>query len=157
MEDLEVPRTNVIVFHGIGGVGKSTLLRKIEAALTAAEHRPDQWGAPTWTQSLLPIPIDLSRAASTGSDFERVILTIRLALAGALGRPMPSFDVALRHYWEHVHPGEPLDEYIRRSGLAGKFAEMLPSSCRPASARSPPLWRSPGWSARPPDSSPRRW
>ncbi|MFD3679639.1 hypothetical protein [Streptomyces sp. NPDC058613] len=126
VEDLEAPRTNVIVFHGVGGVGKSTLLRKIEAALTAAEHRPDQWGAPTWTQQLLPIRIDLSRAASTGSDFERVILTIRLALAGALGRTLPSFDVALRHYWEHVHPGEPLDEYVRRAGLAGRFAEMLP-------------------------------
>ncbi|MFC8273804.1 ATP/GTP-binding protein [Streptomyces sp. NPDC057271] len=126
VEDLEAPRSNVIVFHGVGGVGKSTLLRKIEAALTAAEHRPEQWGAPTWTDQVLPIRIDLSRAASTGSDFERVILTIRLALAGALGRPMPSFDVALRHYWEHVHPGEPLDEYIRRSGLAGKFTELLP-------------------------------
>ncbi|MFK0223936.1 hypothetical protein ACIQWN_37885 [Streptomyces vinaceus] len=116
----------MIVFHGVGGVGKSTLLRKVEAALTAAEHRPEQWGAPTWTDRVLPIRIDLSRAASTGSDFERVILTIRLALAGALGRPMPSFDVALRHYWEHVHPGEPLDEYIRRAGLSGKFAELLP-------------------------------
>ncbi|WP_327372291.1 ATP/GTP-binding protein [Streptomyces sp. NBC_01217] len=126
VEDLEAPRGNVLHFHGVGGVGKSTLLRKIEAALTAAEHRPEQWGAPTWTERVLPIRIDLSRAASTGADFERVILTIRLALAGALGRPMPSFDVALRHYWEHVHPGEPLDEYIRRSGLAGKFANMLP-------------------------------
>lgn len=126
VEDLEAPRTNVIVFHGVGGVGKSTLLRKVEAAMTAAEHRPDQWGAPTWTDRLLPIRIDLSRAASTGSDFERVILTIRIALAGALGRPMPSFDVALRHYWEQVHPGEPLDEYVRRTGLTGRFADMLP-------------------------------
>ncbi|WP_372412095.1 ATP/GTP-binding protein [Streptomyces luteireticuli] len=126
VEDLEAPRTNLIMFHGVGGAGKSTLLRKIEAALTAAEHRPDQWGAPTWTQRLLPIRIDLARSASTGSDFERVILTIRLALAGALGRTLPSFDVALRHYWEHVHPGEPLDEYVRRTGLAGRFAKMLP-------------------------------
>ncbi|MFF8918445.1 ATP/GTP-binding protein [Streptomyces sp. NPDC015032] len=126
VEDLEAPRRNLIVFHGVGGVGKSTLLRKIEAALTAAEHRPEQWGAPTWTDRVLPIRIDLSRAASTGSDFERVILTIRLALAGALDRTVPSFDVALRHYWEHVHPGEPLDEYVRRSGLAGRFANMLP-------------------------------
>ncbi|MEV5203223.1 ATP/GTP-binding protein [Streptomyces sp. NPDC053720] len=126
VEDLEAPRRNLIVFHGVGGVGKSTLLRKIEAALTAAEHRPEQWGAPTWTDRVLPIRIDLSRAASAGSDFERVILTIRLALAEALGRPMPSFDMALRHYWEHAHPGEPLDEYIRRSGLTGRFTNMLP-------------------------------
>ncbi|MEU3774309.1 ATP/GTP-binding protein [Streptomyces sp. NPDC032472] len=130
VEDLEASRTNVIVFHGVGGVGKSTLLRKIEAALTAAEHRPEQWGAPTWTDKVLPIRIDLSRAASTGSDFERVILTIRLALAGALDRTVPSFDVALRHYWEHVHPGEPLDEYVRRAGLAGRFANLLPGQLR---------------------------
>ncbi|MEV7617074.1 ATP/GTP-binding protein [Streptomyces sp. NPDC089799] len=130
VEDLEAPRTNVIVFHGVGGVGKSTLLRKIEAALTAAEHRPEQWGEPTWTERVLPIRIDLSRAASTGSDFERVILTIRLALAGALDRTVPSFDVALRHYWEHVHPGEPLDEYVRRAGLAGRFANLLPGQLR---------------------------
>ncbi|WP_326615195.1 ATP/GTP-binding protein (plasmid) [Streptomyces scopuliridis] len=126
VEDLEAPRTNLIMFHGVGGAGKSTLLRKIEAALSAAEHRPDQWGAPTWTQRLLPIHIDLARSASTGSDFERVILTIRLALAGALGRTLPSFDVALRAYWDHVHPGEPLDEYVRRTGLTGRFATMLP-------------------------------
>ncbi|MFJ2419952.1 ATP/GTP-binding protein [Streptomyces brevispora] len=126
VEDLESPRTNVIMFHGVGGAGKSTLLRKIEAALTAAEDRPDQWGAPTWTQRLLPIRIDLSRSASTGSDYERVLLTIRLALAGDLGRTLPSFDVALRNYWEVAHPGEPLDEYIRRTGIAGKVTNMLP-------------------------------
>ncbi|GHC44903.1 hypothetical protein [Streptomyces cinnamoneus] len=121
----------MIVFHGVGGVGKTTLLRKVEAALSAAEHRPDQWGAaPAWAQRLLPIRIDLARSASTGSDFERVVLTIRLALAGALGRPLPSFDVALRHYWEQVHPGEQLDEYIRRTGLAGRFAETLPQQLR---------------------------
>ncbi|MFJ3637544.1 ATP/GTP-binding protein [Streptomyces sp. NPDC090112] len=126
VEDLEAPRTNLITFHGVGGAGKSTLLRKVEAALTAAEHRPAQWGAPTWTDRVLPIRIDLSRAVSTGGDFERVILTIRLALAGALGSTLPGFDVALRAYWEHQHPGEPLDEYVRRSGIAGKFASVLP-------------------------------
>ncbi|MGI5451507.1 ATP/GTP-binding protein [Streptomyces sp. CA-243310] len=126
VEDLEAPRHNVLMLHGVGGVGKSTLLRKIEAALADTEDRPAQWGTPAWSRRLLPIRIDLSRAASTGSDFERVILTIRLALAGALGRTLPGFDVALRAYWEHVHPGEPLDEYVRRTGLAGRFASMLP-------------------------------
>ncbi|KIF01539.1 hypothetical protein PL81_35020, partial [Streptomyces sp. RSD-27] len=61
------------------------------------------------------------------SDYERVLLTIRLALAGGLGRTLPSFDVALRNYWENVHPGEPLDEYIRRTGIAGKVTNLLPS------------------------------
>lgn len=126
VEDLESPRTNLLMLHGVGGAGKSTLLRKIEAALTLAEDRPAQWGAPAWTQRLLPIRIDLSRSASTGSDYERVLLTIRLALAGELGRTLPSFDLALRNYWETVHPGELLDEYVRRTGIAGKVTDLLP-------------------------------
>ncbi|MFC4955650.1 ATP/GTP-binding protein [Streptomyces mauvecolor] len=132
VEDLERPRANLVVFHGVGGVGKSTLMRKLEAALTTDDARPPQWGAPAWTRRLLPIRIDLARSASTGADFERVILTIRLALAGELGRALPSFDVALRQYWEHTHPGEPLDEYIRRGGLAGRFSAMLPQQMQSA-------------------------
>ncbi|MEV5242934.1 ATP/GTP-binding protein [Streptomyces cinnamoneus] len=131
VEDLEAPRDNVMMFHGIGGVGKTTLSRKFEAALASAEHRPAQWGEPTWAgEKVLPIRIDLSRAA--GTDFERVVLAIRLALAGAVGRPLPAFDLALRRYWEHNHPGESLEEYVRRSGLRGKFAELLPQQMQAA-------------------------
>ncbi|MCQ8772094.1 ATP/GTP-binding protein [Streptomyces telluris] len=130
-EDLEIPRNNLLVFHGVGGIGKTTLSRKLEMALTSAEHRPAQWGAPTWAgERILPVRIDLSRAA--GTDVERIVLTIRLALAGAVGRPLPAFDLALRRYWEHNHPGEPLEEYVRRSGLRGKFAELLPRQMQAA-------------------------
>ncbi|MFI6864350.1 hypothetical protein ACIBKZ_31405 [Streptomyces sp. NPDC050421] len=122
--DFEAPRTNVMVFHGVGGIGKSTLSRKLEAALTGAEHRPPQWGAPVWPGGrFLPIRIDLARSA--GNDFERVVLTIRLALA-ELGHPLPAFDLALRRYWEHQHPGEPLEEYLRRGGLAARAGKALP-------------------------------
>ncbi|MFL4908188.1 ATP/GTP-binding protein [Streptomyces sp. MMS24-I2-30] len=132
-EDLETPRTNVLVFHGVGGVGKSTLLRKIEASLTESGQRPVQWGAPVWAgERILPVRIDLARSASTGSDFERVVLTIRLALATAVGRPLPSFDLALRRYWEAQHPGEPLEEYVRRTGLVGRFGQMLPQQLQAA-------------------------
>ncbi|MFD5557643.1 ATP/GTP-binding protein [Streptomyces sp. NPDC127068] len=144
VEDLETPRSNVLVFHGVGGVGKSTLLRKIEAALTAADQRPAQWGAPSWTDRLLPVRIDLARSASTGSDFERVVLTIRLALAGSPGRPLPAFDVALRRYWEHTHPGEPLDEYLRRTGLVGRFATALPQQLQTAVGEAAALLQLPG-------------
>ncbi|MFI2214916.1 ATP/GTP-binding protein [Streptomyces sp. NPDC020141] len=144
VEDLEAPRTNLIVFHGVGGVGKSTLLRKVEAALTAADQRPAQWGAPSWKERLLPVRIDLSRAASTGFDFERVILTIRLALAGTPGVPLPSFDVALRQYWEHTHPGEPLDEYVRRTGLTGRVATALPQQLQTAVSEAAALLQLPG-------------
>ncbi|MHB6912729.1 ATP/GTP-binding protein [Streptomyces sp. DB-54] len=145
VEDLEAPRNNVIVFHGVGGVGKSTLLRKLEAALAAAEQRPAQWGAPAWAdERIVPIRIDLARSASTGSDFERVVLTIRLALAAAVGRPLPSFDLALRRYWETQHPGEPLEEYVRRTGLAGRFGQMLPQQMQAAVAEAVGALQLPG-------------
>ncbi|MFF3430350.1 hypothetical protein [Streptomyces sp. NPDC002602] len=42
-----------------------------------------------------PVRIDLARAAA--NDFERIALTIRLALAlPELGRPLPAFDLALK-------------------------------------------------------------
>ncbi|MFJ8747367.1 ATP/GTP-binding protein [Embleya sp. NPDC127516] len=134
VEDLEAPRNNVIVFHGVGGVGKTTLSRKVEAALADHEHRPAQWGEPPWTpdtgERLLPVRIDLARSA--GTDFEHVVLAIRLALAEKVNRPLPAFDIALRRYWEHAHPGEPLEEYLRQRGLAGRIGQALPQQMQTA-------------------------
>ncbi|MFJ3770737.1 hypothetical protein ACIPX0_03485 [Streptomyces sp. NPDC090075] len=75
VEDLEAPRTNVLVFHGVGGIGKTTLSRRIESALTSGEHRPAQWSEPAFSEQVLPLRIDLARSA--GMDFERVVLAIR--------------------------------------------------------------------------------
>jgi hypothetical protein len=130
IEDLEAPRRNVLVFHGVGGIGKTTLSRKLEAALASTEHRPAQWTQPSWPgERLLPVRLDL--ACSAGADFERAILTLRLALT-VLGRPMPAFDVALRRYWEATHPGEPLEEYLRRGGLGARFGQALPQQMQSA-------------------------
>ncbi|MCL3998203.1 ATP/GTP-binding protein [Streptomyces lavenduligriseus] len=121
--DLEAPRTHLIVFHGVGGVGKSTLLRKLEAALGGS--RPAQWGEPVWSgRRILPVRIDLARSA--GTTFEDVVLTIRAALAAAVARPLPAFDIALRRYWEAQHPAEPLGAYLERGGLAARFGKALP-------------------------------
>ncbi|MEU1409068.1 hypothetical protein ABZ471_43670 [Streptomyces sp. NPDC005728] len=132
VEDLEAPRDNVMVFHGVGGIGKTTLSRKVEAALASAEHRPAQWGEPTWaSERILPIRIDLSRSA--GTSFEDLVLTIRAALS-PLGSPLPAFDVALRRYWEQQHPGESLEEYLHRGGLAGRFGKAMPQQMQSAMA-----------------------
>ncbi|MDQ8707576.1 ATP/GTP-binding protein [Streptomyces sp. LHD-70] len=132
VEDLEAPRTNLLVFHGVGGIGKTTLSRTLEAALADSAGRPARWGEPTWPDrpALLPVRIDLARSA--GTDFERVLLTIRLALAAHLGQPLPAFDIALRRYWEHQHPGESLEEYLARGGLAGRFGKSLPQQVQAA-------------------------
>ncbi|WP_327364959.1 hypothetical protein [Streptomyces sp. NBC_01296] len=132
VEDLEAPRNNILVMHGVGGIGKTTLSRTLEAAIAGAESRPARWGAPVWPArpTLLPVRIDLARSA--GVDFERVVLTIRLALAAHLNRPLPAFDIALRRYWEHQHPGESLEEYLRRGGLAARFGKNLPQQMQSA-------------------------
>ncbi|WP_336054764.1 ATP/GTP-binding protein [Streptomyces sp. CA2R101] len=123
VEDLAGPRHNVLVGHGVGGIGKSTFSRKIEASLVHQGSRPVQWDAPSWPmERILPLRIDLAR--STGIDFERVVLSIRLAIA-ALGHPMPAFDLALRRHWERNHPGEPLEEYLRRGGLFSRFTNAV--------------------------------
>ncbi|WP_406514555.1 ATP/GTP-binding protein [Streptomyces sp. NBC_00161] len=132
VEDLEAPRNNILVMHGVGGIGKTTLSRTLEAAIASAESRPARWGEPVWPArpTLLPVRIDLARSA--GVDFERVILSIRLALASHLNRPLPAFDIALRRYWEHQHPGESLEEYLRRGGLAARFGKNLPQQMQSA-------------------------
>lgn len=132
VEDLEAPRNNVIVFHGVGGIGKTTLSRKLEATLTDAGRRPPQWGEPVWSADrIVPVRIDLARSANT--SFERIVLSLRLVLAAA-GRSLPAFDVALRRYWETNHPGEPLEDYLRRDGLASRFGQALPQQMQSALA-----------------------
>ncbi|MFF7975818.1 ATP/GTP-binding protein [Streptomyces sp. NPDC007905] len=131
-EDLEAPRNHVLVFHGVGGIGKTTLSRMLEAALTDAGRRPSQWGEPGWPADwILPVRIDLARSA--GTDFEQIVLTIRAALT-RIGRPLPAFDLALRRYWEANHPGEPLEEYLRRAGLGSRFGQALPQQMQSALA-----------------------
>ncbi|MFD9396151.1 hypothetical protein ACFWBB_37040 [Streptomyces sp. NPDC060000] len=131
-EDLEAPRNHVLVFHGVGGIGKTTLSRMLEAALTDAGRRPSQWGEPGWpADRILPVRIDLARSA--GTDFEQIVLTIRAALT-RIGRPLPAFDLALRRYWEANHPGEPLEEYLRRGGLGSRFGQALPQQMQSALA-----------------------
>ncbi|MEV7980862.1 ATP/GTP-binding protein [Streptomyces sp. NPDC086519] len=131
-EDLEAPRSHVLVFHGVGGIGKTTLSRTLEAALADAGHRPTQWGAPGWpADRILPVRIDLAR--SVGTDFEQIVLTVRAALT-KVGRPLPAFDLALRRYWEANHPGEPLEEYLRRAGLGSRFGQALPQQMQSALA-----------------------
>ncbi|WP_324290407.1 hypothetical protein [Streptomyces sp. H27-H1] len=49
-----------------------------------------------------------------------------------LNRPLPAFDIALRRYWEHQHPGEPLEEYLHRGGLASEFGKALPQQMQSA-------------------------
>ncbi|MGC9495650.1 ATP/GTP-binding protein [Streptomyces sp. WG7] len=112
VQDLEAPRRNVLTFYGVGGIGKSTLSRCVAKHLSGGLPVEGHW--PSLDEGIgpvVPVRVDLSR--DSGVDFESLVLAVRLA-AAEIGQPMPTFDLALQRYWEHNHPGEPLDEYVRR-------------------------------------------
>jgi hypothetical protein len=121
--DFESPRRNVLVFYGVGGIGKSTFSRRLEDHLSAEGPSTTQWApVPDGVGRLLPVRIDLSRQSGLG--FEDVVLALRLTV-GRLGCPMPAFDLALRRYWDVNHPGDPLEAYLRRHGYLRRFATAV--------------------------------
>lgn len=110
--NLDHPRENVLNFFGMGGIGKTTLSKEIEARLHS-------------TASAVPVAtlrIDFEEAGSF--DLESVVLRLRAAV-GFLGIRLVAFDIGLAHYWERVHPGEELSGYIARSGRLQRMAHRV--------------------------------
>ncbi|MBD0742880.1 ATP/GTP-binding protein [Streptomyces sp. CBMA152] len=119
VQDLETPRRNVLVFYGVGGIGKSTLSRGVaEHLVDGAAHGANWPPLDPQVGPVIPVRVDLARDA--GTDFEALILALRLAVA-ELGVPMPTFDLAFQRYWERNHPGEPIEEYLRRRTWFSRF------------------------------------
>ncbi|WP_328894182.1 ATP/GTP-binding protein [Streptomyces sp. NBC_00236] len=119
VEDLEAPRRNALVFYGVGGIGKSTLSRGLAEHLADPAARAGDWPPLNpMVCPVLPVRVDLSN--ESGADFESLILAMRLAVS-ELGQPMPAFDLAFQRYWERNHPGEPVDEYLRRRTWFSRF------------------------------------
>jgi tetratricopeptide (TPR) repeat protein len=103
-----MPRRNVLVYYGIGGIGKTTLSEELERRFTApAENGPERQRA----------AMRFDFAESAAFDLESYVLRLRAGV-GRLARHWHAFDVAFAVYWERAHPGESLDEFITRdSGL----------------------------------------
>lgn len=118
-EDMGAPRRNILHFYGLGGVGKSTFLRELCGHLSG--KHVEHWSLPT-SKKIITAYIDFSR--TEGTNLEDTVLNIRAACA-AFGRPIPAFDVLLSRYWEAVHPGEDIGDYLRRRGLATKAADAI--------------------------------
>jgi len=137
VEDLEAPRRNVLVFYGVGGIGKSTLSRGLLEHLAGGRESGEGgagW-APLGSEAgrVVPVRVDLSRVA--GNDFEALVLALRLAVA-ELGEPTVAFDLAFQRYWARNHPGESLDEHLRRRTWFNSFpgARSVPEQMQSALA-----------------------
>jgi hypothetical protein len=125
VEDMTSPRTNVLTFYGVGGIGKTTLSEQLQTRIRTPEgNLPEGWSSMSGAPKMPAARLDLSREASL--DFESMILLLRAALA-PLGRPMTAFDLAFARYWERNH-SEPLADYMSRHGTFSRLpgADELP-------------------------------
>jgi hypothetical protein len=123
-QDVVASRRNVLIYYGVGGVGKTSLSRELERRHSSGDSAAvTDW--PTWRKNFkrsVVTRIDL--ASEVGLDLERALVNLRLAVA-SLGRPMFAFDLAFGRYWENVHPNETLGEYIRKDTRLARISEAL--------------------------------
>jgi hypothetical protein len=118
-DDLSLPRRNVLVYYGVGGIGKTTLSSKLEELLQRdARERGATAATFRW---------DLGEAGAL--DFESFVFALRGA-AGELGRSLPAFDLLLARYWALAHPGEEFQQHVARSSLLGRAAKAIKLSAR---------------------------
>lgn len=108
--DVDVPRRNILNYYGVGGIGKSSLLRELNRKL--AESR-------TPSASAL---IDF--AESSSFSMEDLILRLRTSV-GELGKRCVAFDFALTFYWSVVHPGTTLEAYAKDTSTLHKASQRF--------------------------------
>ncbi len=113
VEDLRSPRRNILVFFGIGGVGKTRLSRELENRFVAGKES---------SEDRVSFRVDFDAGGSSGLE------GILLGLRGSLGRckaVWPAFDLAFAVYWEKAHPGIPLQAAVNNSSAARRVAGQL--------------------------------
>ena len=107
-------RKNVLMYYGMGGVGKTTLSRQLQAMSSDIDPRFERW----------QVTCRLDFAELSAFDREIVLLRLRAAF-GKSRVKFPAFDLALAAYWERKHPGEPLTEFLGRRSALGRLSADL--------------------------------
>lgn len=109
--DRSIPRTNILTYYGVGGIGKSTLSRELARRFAAPHGKRDHHRALAH--------FDFSEAASF--DIESYMLRLRAAV-GHLKRSWPAFDIAFAVYWARAHPGQPLGQFLSQDSILRRAA-----------------------------------
>jgi tetratricopeptide (TPR) repeat protein len=113
--DRRMPRKNVLVYYGVGGIGKTTLSEELERRFT---------GPPETQRDRDRAAIRFDFAEPAAFDMESYVLRLRAGL-GHLAPNWHAFDVAFSVYWERAHPGEPLDDFISRDTALRRAARTI--------------------------------
>ncbi|MGW5314944.1 hypothetical protein [Nocardia thailandica] len=114
---------NLLVFYGVGGIGKTTLSERLEQWCENELDVTDSWGPPPPTAVAATCRIDLHRTRGR-VDMLAALVSLRRAF-GTIQKHWPAFDLAFAAYWEAVRPDEPLPGRARDSVLAGDITESV--------------------------------
>jgi len=95
--EVSAPRTHVLVYYGIGGIGKTTLSRELERRVVARgfDGVPERRAA---------VRVDVGESGDF--DLETFVLRLRAGV-GELSPRWAAFDLAFGLWWERAHPGQP--------------------------------------------------
>lgn len=113
--DLLTGRSNVVAFHGMGGMGKTTLSEELQKRFQRGDFS---------AVGCVPVTAQMDFSKLELSSLEAVILHLRSTL-GAATDTFRSFDLALHVYWERKHPGLPLRDFLDRSSTVGQWSRRL--------------------------------
>lgn len=108
-------RNNVLTYYGLGGIGKTSLSRRLERWALGQLGSSGEWGAPpSFERPARTVRVDFHGRRTV--DAATAVLALRDACA-ARGRAFPAFDVGLATWWALARPGTPLPEARASSGF----------------------------------------
>ncbi|MEV5648961.1 hypothetical protein AB0L57_11985 [Nocardia sp. NPDC052254] len=120
---------NVLVYHGVGGIGKTTLSERLEAWSNGESPAVDRWGPPMPVAATCRIDLHPTRGQV---DMVAALVSLRRAF-GKVEPRWPAFDVAFAAYWSAIRPGEALpgadtEDGAMAEGIADSIGELLSDS-----------------------------
>ena len=122
-QDMERPRSNVLSYHGVGGIGKSSLLKMLRARADGTADTPSHWeDTPPRNLNLVSVVYDMGHAGTP--SLETLLLSIRAGITPS-GLIPHTFDTLFVRYWQAKHPGENLGDFIRKESRLRKISATV--------------------------------
>lgn len=122
-DDAGTARSNVLVFYGVGGIGKTALSARLEAWIRGGLLEDDPWGPSPAIDVATTIRVDLHGSAGQ-VDLVAALVALRSGVT-RIRRRWPVFDLAFAAYWSAVRPGEPLPSFGGRDEFANAVLETI--------------------------------
>lgn len=122
-QDIGSTRNNLLTFYGVGGVGKTSLSRRMEAWVRNELPLENGWGPRPSTKVQTTLRVDLHGSQGV-LDVVPFLLSLRRALT-AVQRSWPTFDLAFAAYWSATHPNEDLPTYDGGQDFSDVVSETI--------------------------------